>query len=161
MATLAVDEKKVLNEKQGAGQEAPVSTYTSDSNESTDGELEKGIPEYGSYPDHVFANEDVANYWRAVYEKSRYEGRHQFDPKLEWSAAEEKRIRRKVRQSEVHNHFILVMCSAESYNSNVVQIDFRIITWAWMMFMALDLNRRNINRGAYKNVIESPRLKRD
>lgn len=27
-----------------------------------------------------------------------------------------------------------------------LQIDLRIITWAWMMFMALDLNRRNINR---------------
>lgn len=30
-----------------------------------------------------------------------------------------------------------------------LQIDLRIITWAWMMFMALDLNRRNINRGGF------------
>tara|TARA_R110002060_G_scaffold48764_6_gene59731 strand:+ start:185 stop:319 length:135 start_codon:yes stop_codon:yes gene_type:complete len=32
---------------------------------------------------------------------------------------------------------------------NIGKIDLRIITWAWMMFMALDLNRRNINRGVF------------
>jgi len=26
------------------------------------------------------------------------------------------------------------------------QIDMRIMTWCWMMFVALELNRRNINR---------------
>jgi hypothetical protein len=87
----SIDQKKTVD-----GRGVPTSEYTNDSNESSDGDIEKAIPEYGSYPDHPFANEDVANYWRAVYEKSRYEGRHQFDPKLEWTADEEKALRRKV-----------------------------------------------------------------
>lgn len=91
MTTLAADEKKALSH------EVPASSdRTSSSNDSTHEDLEKATPEYGSYPDHIFANEEVANYWRAVYGKSRYEGRHQFDPTLEWSAAEEIRIRKKV-----------------------------------------------------------------
>ena len=93
MTTQAVDEKKAF------GTEVPVSDRTSSSsNDSNNGDLEKATPEYGSYSDHIFANEDVADYWRAVYEKSQYEGRHQFDPKLEWTAAEEIRIRKKVRR---------------------------------------------------------------
>ena len=30
---------------------------------------------------------------------------------------------------------------------NTRQVDFRIMLWCWLMFAALDLNRRNINRG--------------
>jgi len=29
------------------------------------------------------------------------------------------------------------------------QVDFRIMSWCWLMFLALDLNRRNINRGTF------------
>lgn len=91
-----IDEKKRADDNTKG---APISEYTNDSNDSSNGDIEKAVPEYGSYPDHPFANEDVANYWRAVYEKSMYEGRHQFDPKLEWTAAEEKALRRKVQCS--------------------------------------------------------------
>ena len=85
---------------------------------------EKGEdPEFGSYDDHVFSNPLVAAHWEGVYEKARYEGRHRFDPTFRWTAEEEKRVQRK--------------------------IDLRIITWAWAMFMALDINRRNINRGEF------------
>jgi hypothetical protein len=98
MATLAVPPNHHSeHEKNEKGVNPPTSEHTYDTQDSSEsGDTEKGIPEYGSYPDHVFANEDVAEYWRAVYEKSRYEGRHQFDPKLTWTAEEEKRIRRKV-----------------------------------------------------------------
>lgn len=110
MTTLAVpaaaSEKQVLNHHHSSSDDEKTSNlqngavaasgYTTDSNDSNSDDIEKGVPEYGSYPDHPFANEDVANYWRAVYEKSQYEGRHRFDPKLEWTAEEEKRIRRKV-----------------------------------------------------------------
>jgi hypothetical protein len=51
---------------------------------------------YGSDHNHVFAKPEVAEYWRGVYEKAQYEGRHRFDPDITWSAAEEKRLRRKV-----------------------------------------------------------------
>jgi hypothetical protein len=43
-----------------------------------------------------FADPDVAAYWATVYEKSSYECRHIFDPALQWTAAEEKKIVRKL-----------------------------------------------------------------
>jgi len=43
-----------------------------------------------------FADPDVAEYWRSVYEKSQYECRAVFDPTLEWTAAEEKKLIRKL-----------------------------------------------------------------
>jgi hypothetical protein len=51
---------------------------------------------YGSDHHHVFAKPEVAEYWRGVYEKAQYEGRHRFDPDITWSAEEEKKLRRKV-----------------------------------------------------------------
>jgi sugar phosphate permease len=69
---------------------------------------------------HIFSDPRVAEYWRGVYEKARYEGRHRFDPAFTWTADEELRLRRKV--------------------------DKRVITWAWLMFFSLDLNRRSANQ---------------
>ncbi|KAF9260870.1 MFS general substrate transporter [Marasmius fiardii PR-910] len=76
--------------------------------------------DYGSGRDHPFSDPKIADYWRNVYEDAKYEGRHRFDPNFTWSASEELRMRRKV--------------------------DLRVITWCWLMFFALDLNRKNINR---------------
>ncbi|KAF2165022.1 hypothetical protein M409DRAFT_24922 [Zasmidium cellare ATCC 36951] len=76
--------------------------------------------DYGSDSNHVFSDPAVADYWRKVYENAQYEGRHRFDPEITWSADEEKRLKRKV--------------------------DLRVMTWCWLMFLSLDLNRRNINR---------------
>lgn len=53
--------------------------------------------DYGSDSNHVFADPKVAEYWRQVYEKAEYEGRHRFDPEITWSAEEEKKLKRKVR----------------------------------------------------------------
>lgn len=69
---------------------------------------------------HIFQDDKVAEHWRQVYESTRYENRHRFDPSFEWTAAEEKSLLRKV--------------------------DVRILIWSWVMFMSLDLIRRNINR---------------
>lgn len=52
--------------------------------------------DYGSYRNHVFSDPKVAAYWRDVYDKATYEGRHRFDPSFTWSATEEKRVKRKV-----------------------------------------------------------------
>ncbi|KAF7193462.1 putative transporter [Pseudocercospora fuligena] len=84
--------------------------------------------DHGSDRNHVFADEKVADYWRDVYEKAKYEGRHRFDPDITWSADEEKKLKRK--------------------------IDFRIMVWCWLMFLALDLNRRNINRAISDDMLE-------
>lgn len=83
---------------------------------------------YGSTEDHIFKDPAVASYWRGVYENANYENRHRFDPELKWTADEEKRVRRK--------------------------IDLRIMTWAWVMFCALDIHRRNINRAISDNMLK-------
>lgn len=82
---------------------------------------------YGSTDDHIFKDPVVAQMWAGVYEKANYENRHRFDPNLRWSAAEEKKLLRK--------------------------IDLRIMTWAWVMFCALDIHRRNINRAISDNML--------
>lgn len=55
------------------------------------------VGDYGSDRHHAFSDPKVADYWRGVYEKAKYEGRHNFDPDITWSAQEEKKLRRKVR----------------------------------------------------------------
>ncbi|KAI1641587.1 MFS general substrate transporter [Daldinia loculata] len=82
---------------------------------------------YGSTDDHVFSDPSVAEYWRAKYEKASYENRHRFDPEYKWTAEEERRLVRKV--------------------------DARIMVWAWLMFCALDMHRRNINRAISDNML--------
>ncbi|KAI1105955.1 MFS general substrate transporter [Jackrogersella minutella] len=83
--------------------------------------------EYGSTEDHIFADAAVAAHWRGVYERARYENRHRFDPAYKWTADEERRLVRK--------------------------IDARIMVWAWLMFCALDMHRRNINRAISDNML--------
>lgn len=54
---------------------------------------------HGSTDSHVFSDPVTADHWRKVYEAANYEGRHRFDPTFTWTAAEEKRLVRKVSQS--------------------------------------------------------------
>lgn len=46
--------------------------------------------------DNPFLNPDVAERYREVYERARYECRGVFDPKLTWEPAEEKRLLRRI-----------------------------------------------------------------
>ncbi|KAL5416505.1 hypothetical protein PMIN03_002050 [Paraphaeosphaeria minitans] len=85
-------------------------------------------PTHGSYENHPFSERVTAQYWREIYEKAQYEGRHRFDPNYTWTAEEEKKLVRK--------------------------LDFRITLWAWMMFVSLDLNRKNINRAISDNMLK-------
>lgn len=84
--------------------------------------------DYGSQNDHVFTDPTTAEYWENIYRKAKYESLHRFDPNVKWTAAEEKKLLRK--------------------------IDWRIMLWTWIMFIALDLNRRNINRAITDNLLE-------
>ncbi|KAF4635269.1 hypothetical protein G7Y89_g2829 [Cudoniella acicularis] len=43
-----------------------------------------------------FLDPDVADHWRAVYEKSDYECRHEFDPDFTWTEEEEKKLVRRL-----------------------------------------------------------------
>lgn len=72
--------------------EVPVEASRDDTQDVDDG--------YGSYHDHVFSDPKIAEYWRSVYANAQYEGRHRFDPDFTWSAAEEKRLKRKVQANQ-------------------------------------------------------------
>ncbi|KAG8630706.1 hypothetical protein KVT40_002325 [Elsinoe batatas] len=113
------------------GAAAAVEKDIPNSSDSADSSIHSGEEDidgdYGSYHNHIFKDPKVAEYWRNVYENASYEGRHRFDPHITWTATEEKRLRRK--------------------------IDIRVMTWCWMMFLALDLNRRNINRAISDNML--------
>lgn len=51
---------------------------------------------YTSRPANVFSDPEIAAHYTAVYEKAKYECRHVFDPDLEWTRKEEKRVVRKL-----------------------------------------------------------------
>lgn len=73
------------------GKDTPTNQVSSDDSSS----IEDVDGDYGSYGNHVFSDPKVAEYWRNIYETATYEGRHRFDPVFTWSAAEEKRLKRK------------------------------------------------------------------
>jgi len=77
---------------QGNPKDPPTNQVISDDDNSS---IEDIDGDYGSYGNHIFSDPKVAEYWRHVYEKATYEGRHRFDPTFTWSAAEEKRLKRK------------------------------------------------------------------
>ncbi|KAI1333321.1 MFS general substrate transporter [Xylariaceae sp. FL0255] len=65
-----------------------------------------------------FSDPRVAAHWQEVYEEAQYESRHVFDPALEWTEQEEKRIVRK--------------------------LDRRVCLWACIMFFGLQVDRYNL-----------------
>ncbi|KAL4727189.1 hypothetical protein ACLX1H_006090 [Fusarium chlamydosporum] len=89
--------------------------------------IDSGDESAASSVEHPFTDPEIADRWRKVYEKAQYENRHRFDPSFTWTDHEEKRLLRK--------------------------IDFRICLWAWVMFLALDFHRRNINRAISDNML--------
>jgi hypothetical protein len=99
---------------------------------------------YGSSSEHTFSDPATADRWRKVYEEANYENRHRFDPDYSWTAAEEKKLVRKVGLACLINEDAWLIA---------FQIDKRIILWAWIMFCALDLHRRNINRAISDNMV--------
>lgn len=46
--------------------------------------------------DNVFSDPAVAEHWRNVYERAKYESRHRFDPDFTWSPQSEVLLKRKV-----------------------------------------------------------------
>lgn len=63
-----------------------------------------------SINEHQFKNENIANFWRGVYEKSGYEGRHRFDPNYTWTPQEESKLVRKVCLSSNYYWLCLPNC---------------------------------------------------
>lgn len=112
--------------KEGYGSEKPVASeqITTRSGSTEDVTTD----EYGSSDDHIFSDPAIADRWRQIFENAKYENRHRFDPSFQWTAEEELKV--------------------------VKKIDWRIMSWAWLMFCAMDLHRRNINRAISDNMLE-------
>lgn len=76
------DEKRVATSPRAASLDTSTSSVDSEG--------------YGSSDDHIFKDLVVANHWRDIYEQANYENRHRFDPDLQWTAEEEKKVLRKI-----------------------------------------------------------------
>jgi hypothetical protein len=130
MTTLVPGEKQV-----------PV-TQNSDSGSSQDSSNEPSVRDQkGPNP---FTDAVTTQYWRDIYENAKYEGRHRFDPEFTWTPEEERKL---VRQVGAPIQGIGIV-------ANYVQLDWRITLWAWLMFVSLDLNRKNINRAISDNMLK-------
>jgi hypothetical protein len=58
-----------------------------------DTKLDKGtLPGEDAIRDNPFLNPDIATHFATVYEASKYECRHVFDPHLTWTKEEERKV---------------------------------------------------------------------
>jgi hypothetical protein len=107
---------------------------------------EDGLPEslktaqcYSSTPSkhsldekNPFSDPKVAEFYKRVYERCQYECRAAFDPELEWTPAEERRIVRK--------------------------LDFRVCAFACFAFFALQVDRGNMAQAVSDNLLSDLNL---
>ncbi|XDG05413.1 hypothetical protein ABKA04_005028 [Annulohypoxylon sp. FPYF3050] len=86
--------------------------------------IEDSVPDI----ENPFLDTETAEYWRQVYENCQYECRHVFNPKLEWSAKEEKELVRK--------------------------LDWKVCLWACVMFFGLQVDRGNLGQAVSDNMLD-------
>ncbi|KAK2615144.1 hypothetical protein N8I77_001920 [Diaporthe amygdali] len=79
-----------------------------------------------------FSDPAVAEHYRTVYEKAQYECRHAFDPDLEWSKEEERKL--------------------------VRRLDWHVCTWACIMCFALQVDRDNLGQAVSGNMLDQLNL---
>jgi len=79
-----------------------------------------------------FLDPEIEAHFIAVYEGAKYESRHVFDASLTWSKEEEKKLIRK--------------------------LDWRVCTWACVMFFALQMDRGNITQALSDNMLSDLKL---
>jgi len=77
------DKKTQYEETTTFSDPLPLQPTSGASDSDEDGQLLKKNP---------FLDPDVAEHWSKVYEKARYECRHEFDPSFNWSSEEEKKL---------------------------------------------------------------------
>ncbi|KPM45663.1 putative transporter [Neonectria ditissima] len=127
MAVTDRDTKEVIDQDQSPANYDPDTKEVFVQDQSSATNYDSGNETSSSSGGHVFSDPKVADHWRNVYEKAQYENRHRFDPTYTWTAEEEAKL--------------------------VKKIDWRITLWAWVMFLALDFHRRNINRAISDNML--------
>ncbi|KUJ19005.1 MFS general substrate transporter [Mollisia scopiformis] len=78
--------------------------------------------------ENPFLDQEVAQHWAEVYEKSKYEGRHVFEPTMTWEKDEEKKLVRK--------------------------LDWHVCLWACIMYFAVQLDRGNLSQAVSDNLLK-------
>jgi hypothetical protein len=101
---------------------------------------------------NIFSDPDVAAHYVAVYDKAHYECRHVFDPDLDWTKKEEKRV---IRKLDWHGKIPYRSSRGPSTNFKVVETHFDIIVCAWacVMFFALQTDRGNLAQAIADNLL--------
>ncbi|KAF2716405.1 putative pantothenate transporter [Polychaeton citri CBS 116435] len=85
-----------------------------------------------SLSQNPFLDAKIAEYYRGVYERANYECRHVFDPNLEWTPKEERKLVRK--------------------------LDWHVCTWACIMFFALQVDRGNLKQAVSADMLKELHL---
>jgi hypothetical protein len=75
-----------------------------------------------------FLDPVVAQTYRQIYDEAGYECREAFDPDLQWSEQEEKKLKRK--------------------------LDLHVAFWACVMFFALNVDRGNLKQAIADNLLD-------
>ena len=92
-----------------------------------------------------FSDPDVALYYATLYEKAQYECRHVFDPTLEWTQEEEKKLVRKLDWHVCLWAVSLVRSfRGRISTNNLLQC---------VMFFALQIDRGNLGRAVSDNML--------
>ena len=92
----------------------------------------ESLPLEEKFASNPFIDPKIAEHYRRLYEASKYECRHAFDPDLEWTPQEEKRIVRK--------------------------LDWHVCLWACIMFFALQVDRGNLSQAVSDNMLDQLNL---
>lgn len=117
-AALTAEGKKSLDSTKQAGFIDISSKASADSLPKSEAELQ----------DNPFLDPNVAQTYRQIYDEAGYECREAFDPHLQWSQDEEKKIKRK--------------------------LDLHVATWACVMFFALNVDRGNLKQAIADNLLD-------
>ncbi|KAJ4363673.1 hypothetical protein N0V83_009969 [Neocucurbitaria cava] len=81
-----------------------------------------------SLNDNIFADPEVRDYYKQVYEDAQYECRHIFDAEAAWSKEEERKVIRK--------------------------LDWHVCLWACTMFFSLQIDRGNIQQAVSSSLLK-------
>lgn len=85
--------------------------------------------------EHIFQDPEQCKHWYGIYEKAKYEGLERFDPSFVWSKKEERRV---LRRTELRVCFV-----------------------AFLMFVALDIDRYNMANATAGTILKDLHLTTD
>ncbi|VEU23478.1 DEKNAAC104732 [Brettanomyces naardenensis] len=115
------------SERDDSSDEIPLSATPEELERTSLLDLEDGVDTQANDL-NPFSNPKVAEYYRDVYESSRYECRERFDPNFTWTKIEEKELTRK--------------------------LDWRVSCLGCVMFVALQIDRGNLSQCLADNMLD-------